>query len=280
MYSANLAVNAGVIAASVKMHDAANSRRAQILVEGPTDQRFWEARSNGTTCLVLHCGSKDTVVKAVLKLAATHIKRVFGIIDDDHDRFFVRSLPAGNIFRTDESDLESMMLASRALDRVLVEICDRDAIKAYEATSGLTVRQALESRALVFGELRYISREQSFLVDFKRLSPWRFVDRGTWQLDRSLLVTEFSGLAGITVDDTEAFIAALPQRPIWQLIQGHDAIQVLRIGLDGVLGGSIREEAALTAVLRLAYDLTLLSSTNIYADIVCWQVSTSSRVFA
>ena len=278
MYAPLTSLGPDVIVATVKMHAAYDGRRAQLLVEGPSDKRFWDGHCVPNASLVVPCGSKNTVINAILRLAGGPIARILGITDDDRDRLFAATLPTDNLFRTDCCDLEAMLLSSPALEKVLDDICTPLIISAFEKENGLTVRQALENRALAFGELRYINRRLGLNVDFKPLSPSRFFDANSWQMDRPALVAAFAKQSGLDGGAVQMQIDSMPASPVWGMIQGHDAICILRIGLAGVLKGDIRDEGGLLAALRLAYSREMLERTELFKDIVAWQAVSSSRV--
>jgi hypothetical protein len=63
------------------------------------------------------------------------------------------------------------------------------------------------------------------------LSPWKYVDEKTWTIDSSKLLSDFATQAQTSVPDVAVSVNACPTSPEWKLIQGHDAIDILAIGM-------------------------------------------------
>lgn len=97
--------------------------------------------------------------------------------------------------------------------------------------------RVLLDRAIVFGRLRWAAMRHDLNIDFNAIRVPQFVDTETWTVDSDQLT--HAVLKGDSPDDYDVLsrrIAELPSADPWRVAQGHDMIQILRIGLKHVLG--------------------------------------------
>lgn len=262
-----------------------------LLVEGESDRRFWSGRVNPTECQAVQRGGIDSVLRDMKEVACAssdpRMRGVLGIIDADWDHLLPepRPLPALT-FRTDHHDLETMMIAGPALDRVLAEHADPTRVEQMERFEDRSLREALLARALPFGQLRWLHRHVRPDVELERKNTslvGRFLDK-EWMLDVAGL-HEHAARVGL-VDDLNALplvLAPLSAADPWQVCRGHDLVRVLAQGLDGNLGRSGSPnlgEAGVQAALRLATETEWLRRTRLGEDLLEWERCTPPfRIF-
>ena len=255
-------------------------RGAHALVEGPTDNRFWRTFFDETACQLVICGGKSNVKGALERLEALSIKLVLGIIDDDLDSQLGPVALTPNLFLTDDNDLECMLLRTDALELALNALGDPAKMTAYELAMGVTVRDAIIERALVFGRLRYVSISSGLNVRFAALSPWKYIPHQTWILDLITLLEDFSNLGGRTSGQVAGLLQAAPSTPEWSLINGHDAIDIITIALTGVFSDLGTNRDAVCSHLRIAYKASgHFANTKLFNGLIAWQAD-NARLFA
>ncbi len=148
-----------------------------LVLEGDDDICFWKPRAVSLSeCQFVLAGSKPTVVNAVIQLDSLSHTGVLGVVDDDYDSLLGWPVRSTNLVRTETRDMETLMLSTRAFERLLDELGDAKKIQALEQREGRSIRDAFVARALVFGQLRYLSAAQQWNVAFDRLKPPRFAD--------------------------------------------------------------------------------------------------------
>ena len=270
----------GAIAAEIKMtrmvHDG-----AFIVVEGVSDVRFWKTRLHNS-CELVDGEGKSNVVGAVRLLDAENFPGVLGVVDDDYDSLMGVVRMSGNLVATDAHDLECLLCRSAALESVLAEFGVAGKIHAFEETTGVDVRTSLLERALVFGRVRWAAARYDLNIDFEALRVPRFVDIDSWTVDGSELVRTVSG--GGSLHGSGALgrrIAGLPPGDPWRIAQGHDMVEILRIGLKCVLGNLPASEGPedIARVLRAALSPEELRGTALYADMHTWESANGYVVF-
>lgn len=260
----------GTIIAEVKMSRAAG-QMTHLLVEGPTDSQFWRGYCV-TEAEIVICGGKSNAEGALLGLEQRRIGGVMAIVDDDMDSILGRASPSNNVMVTDERDLEAMLLSTIALEASIGELIDPRLISRYEKAQGATFRECVIERGSWFGRLRLVSASSRLGVDFHQLSPWKYVDASTWEVDVDRLVNDFSLLANITRAQTDELQGKLPNVGPWSLISGKDAMDLILIALQGLFAHRSTNERSLFANLRIAYRaLKCIETTDLWGALQACQ---------
>lgn len=260
----------GDIVAEIKMSLSAFCG-VHLLVEGGTDCNFWKLHFNKSAqCQLVICGNKEVVVSSITLLDQLALGKILGVIDDDFDRLLGISYASINLFATDTHDLETMLVSSTALNNILIELGDSTRISHFLATKNKSVADILVDISLVFGRLRLLNARNKWNVDFSKLSPWKYVDQSTWQLDKAKLFSDFANQIGAMPLDVENAATAEIGTPPWNIIQGHDALNILAIGLRSALATKQFSEKDLSIFLRLSYDNAMFQSTALFERISTW----------
>jgi len=183
---------------------------------------------------------------------------------------------SGNLIFTDTHDLETMLLASPALDRVLSERADPQRIAAAD------VRARLLAIGEPIGYLRwYNDREQRWLR-FDDLEVERFVDARTLALDREDLLRTLRNRSKslVVITDEELWQRteglADPSHDRWIVCCGHDLVRILSVALRRAFGANNEADvkpARLEESLRLAFSRAHFQATRLWAAIVAWEVN-------
>ncbi|MCK6429072.1 MAG: DUF4435 domain-containing protein [Burkholderiaceae bacterium] len=248
---------------------------ALLVLEGDDDVKFWRARATARSeCQMILAGGKATVVGAVTAAEKLIQSGVLGVIDDDCDSLLGQTVPSANLVRTEARDMETLMLSSQAFEAVLGELGDPAKIQALEQKEGQSIRDAFVLRALIFGQLRYLSAAQRWSVSFDRLSPWRFADVPSWTFDRSALLCEYAAqVPGLTVDAIEAHLSSIPVTSPWLILHGKDSLHVLAIGVRHCLGSQQHPIERILQMLRLAFSDLLFRATQLYKAVKNWEAA-------
>ncbi len=260
----------GDVVAEIKMSAAAFCG-VHVLIEGGTDCSFWKLRFNQSAKYqLIICGNKSVVISSVTHLDQMSLSLVLGVIDDDFDSILGTSYPSTNIFSTDTHDLETMMLNSTTLAKILIEFGDSSKISNFESMAKKMVTDHFVDISLVFGRLRLLNARNNWNVDFSKLSTWKYVDKDTWNLDKETLFAEFANEIGTTPLDVENSVTAEVSTPPWNIIQGHDALNILAIGLRSPLATKQFSQKDLCTYFRLTYDNATFQSTALFGKISAW----------
>lgn len=267
---------AGDVAAEVVMSRQVAAKQSYLLVEGDEDRRFFEPRVARAACELIVSGGKLSAVGAIQLLDRWSFRGAVAVVDDDFDSMTGHGAASPNLVRVDAHDLECLLLRSPALDNVLAEFGSADKLRAL-AARGETVRELVLERGLVFGRLRWLAAHHGWTVRFKRLSPYLFVDRETWQIQHTALIAAFRA-AGcpLSSDELQAVMAAgdaeVQQGDPWCLCHGHDLVAIVAIGLHNVLGSRHNLSGEQVAgVLRQGLQAADFANTGLYQELRAWE---------
>ena len=245
-----------------------------LLVEGSDDSKFWSERIAKGDCEIVIAKGKSNLVGAIEKLDSRQFPGILGVIDDDFDSLEQCQHCSVNLVATDAHDLECLLLRSQALESVLGELGDPVKIKRFEQRSGLSVRQGLWKNGIAFGRLRWLTKRQGWQLSIDRhVNVGRFVDRDTWQPKETAMLETVAQTVALNTDEIRGFLDALPQADPWHVCQGHDLTEILRLGLQKVLGHlkTTHTKNDIASSLRLAFHGIHLAATQLCANIQQWE---------
>ncbi|MFZ4699692.1 MAG: DUF4435 domain-containing protein [Candidatus Methylumidiphilus sp.] len=246
-----------------------------LLVEGPDDYKFWQTRICDGRCELIVTEGKSNLLGAIDNLNARNFIGALGIIDDDGDSLENSRMLSANIIATDGHDLECLLLQSPALERgVLAELGNSMKIERFQQQSGLTVRDRLLENGLFFGRLRWLSKRMGWQLKFEALKPERFMDREAWLVNvENLNKVAATQLTRTNTEEISDLLETLPNADPWLVCQGHDLLEILRLGLQKVLGEmkTSQGKSHIAALLRAAFHDTHLAATRLYQNIRVWE---------
>jgi hypothetical protein len=264
--------SASTIVAELKMTRAKLPHGSFMLLEGGDDKRFWNRWIDAQACSAIISGGKLNLLGALRKLDIARFRGVLGIVDADFDRVRCRVCPSPNVVWTHGHDLEATLIRVGAARAVVYELGDPDRLRAFEAREKATLEAALLDRALVFGHIRCAQALYDADIDMSWLKISRFVDRA-WILDRARLdqVADEEGL-GPAMTAVTPWLARAAVDP-WDLVNGHDLVELLRIGLGSAFGSlpPSRGASDIAAALRLAVDSIELRRSPLFEAIEVWE---------
>lgn len=259
---------------------------AILAVEGVTDSRLYgKFLYDNVKIVVGH--SKSNVRRAVDECWNNReIKNVVGIVDADLDRIVGRKRTPP-IFSTDQRDLETMMLSSPALDDILAEYADNEALEAFTEEYG-PVYEAILSACYPIGLMMYVSEKYKLSLNFRDLDFRLLLDSRSLQIDEKKLLDEIVlCTAGRCIDRKELGRiyrneASRDHDPI-DYARGHDAVEVLLVGLKhnfGSFNSWNLKTGELSGALRLAFSDRYFSVTTLYKKTLNWSRKCHFRLWS
>ena len=143
---------------------------AFLVVEGRDDRLFMERFTCPDECKIIVVQGKENVLDVIEILEDDEFVGALGLIDSDFDRIEEIRHPSINIVTPEFHDLETMMLCSPALDRVLIEFGNKTKLENVQKN---TLNELIE-RALPVAYLRLYSVREQLCLKFSRLrySTW------------------------------------------------------------------------------------------------------------
>lgn len=292
-------------------HHAANEIRmrserwahAFAVVEGDTDARFFRRflfQANGDGLVPAH--GRDNVLQCLVILAGEEqfADRVVGIVDRDFWSLDEGRPPAlAGLMLTDGRDLESMVLRSPALARLLDGYGSEEKLQALRRR-GQSAEQLLVAAGVQIGLLRWLNErerrasaddaddEQALTrdgtrlrLDFNRLDFAKWTDKSTLVVDEQRLIRAIASHSrqALHEDRVTHALAALRARASveeyddWDLCCGHDLIELLKLGLRKLFGtcSTSRVDGLERVLLQSVYHEAEFMQSSLWATLKQWQ---------
>ncbi len=246
-----------------------------LIAEGDTDARVWKNLMDSTKCRVEIAHNKNNAIAVLNILEKDNFAGVFAIVDADFDILEETFPLSPNLLLTDTHDLETMLLKSPALEKVVTEHGSAEKIESFPQD----IRQTLLQSAQIIGYLRGASLKFNYCLKFEGLAFKQFVDDRTLILNESKLIQTVknnSQKPGLDEQEIRANMDSLKTdtQDMWYVCCGHDMISILSIALCKALGSCNSKQVepnVLEQNLRLAYDSAHFRKTKLYIAIQTWE---------
>ncbi len=254
---------------------------AFLIVEGDTDSRLLRNFVVTGDCQLVGAYGKDNLFGALAILNAEQRTGVLAIADADFKRLEGQLPAMPNLHFTDTHDLETMILQSPALQKVLSEFGSELKLKTFAEMQQGTLRSVLLASGSRVGYLRWASLQQQFALKFEGVKFSKFISDETLAIDDAKLVKavkDHSQAHYLNDADLLASMAQLhdAQHDQWQVCCGHDLVEILSAGLRKAIGTNDAkqvESERLNGALRLAYEFAYFCATSLYAAIREWEAA-------
>ncbi|WP_091690218.1 DUF4435 domain-containing protein [Methanococcoides vulcani] len=272
--------------------DIANSARMMrtqyrgsiMIIEGSTDMRLYKRFVDDRKCRLIPANGKENAIKVVKILESSDFKGILTIVDADFWRLDGIKFKDRNILVTDTHDLETMLIASEALDRLLGEFAAPFKLQKMRTP----VRELLLEAAMPIGLFRWLSSSSKdrLSLRFKDIHFDNFMQKFPLSVNIKHLIREVKdnsnerSLNEKTIKRKMITLLKEEHDP-WQTCSGHDIVEILAFGLREVFGNSDSRyvtEGIIDRSLRLAYDITMFRETDLYISIQEWEDRNSSFV--
>jgi hypothetical protein len=247
-----------------------------LLVEGSSDKVFYERFIDKIVCqIVIVTGqpsSKLRVIAVLDILNKSNFDGVLAIVDADFDRLENSVYEVVNLLRTDTHDLETMLIDSSALDKVIAEFGSEEKIAKLQ----LDGRTSLVEAGRSIGYLRWISQCDGLNLTFSDLRFSKFIDDKTLQMNELDLIQEVKNKSqafSLKTEYLQQRIADEKNKGFnpWQVCCGHDLVEILAFGLRRTIGTMNVDVDSLERSLRLAYEEVYFRKTQLWINIRQWE---------
>lgn len=252
-----------------------------LLVEGSSDKIFYERFINNKDCELVSISGKPSsklrVIGVLDILENSNFQGALAIVDADFDRLETLSHYSPNLLRTDTHDLETMLLKSFALDKVIAEFGSEEKIIRL----GRDVRTVLLEAGVLVGYMLWISQCDQLNLTFDGITFSKFIDEQTMQIDELKLIQEVKNKSqtfSLKNEDIQQRIKnqKSSSHDPWQVCCGHHLVEILSLGLRKAIGTNqavVVEPSSLERNLRLAYEEIYFRETKLYLDIRVWETN-------
>ena len=250
---------------------------AILLVEGRDDRLFMERFTSRDNCMIVPARGKANVRETIAIVEADNVPGVLGMVDADLERVLGGPADSTNIIMPDCHDLETMLICSPALERVLVEFGSRTRIENF----GEDVLETLIDRALLPGYLRLLSQQGQLGLTFQCLNYSSWLDRRTLRVNIPRLIQHVKNRSqrpDLSTEELEKGLMGISTQQLAEreVCNGDDLVGVLSISLRTALGNHSSQapnSQVLRQSLRLAYTENDLLNSYLGQAIQEWERS-------
>lgn len=250
-----------------------------LIVEGKSsDLKTYRALVDRDACQIIPSHSKDNAIEALNLLEDEDVFGTLAIVDADFWRLGEEELEFKNLFLTDGHDLETMILRSDALDKILVEYGSDSKLDLDQPFVDEVIKKLLNA-GVHLGCLRYISFKENLWLTFEEIKFSRFVDKKNLDLDRISMVNTVinkSRRHDLPIPNLMEKMDSTMANNFdpWDLCCGHDLVALLSLGLRRAFGTNNASEVKPELIeksLRLAYNIEYFTETSLYRSVRNWE---------
>lgn len=258
-----------------------------LMVEGPMDEQFFGRFIDEEKCHIEAIGGRETVIQVLSLLEQRAISGVLAIVDADYDILMSIYPATPNLLFTDTHDVETMIIKSSALERVLQRFCTKEKIEKLKTRSGREdIRAVIIECGKPIGYLRLISKRDGLNLKFDDIDFRSFIDMQLFTpnvgaLIESVAINGHNGIdklqsLDITKEEIKSKIEQLEKSNLdhWYVCRGHDLTQILSIAFHKHIAKSKVKnltQEAIEGTLAFAFDLSFFQKTDLYSSIKKWE---------
>ena len=273
-----------------------------ILVEGKKDRKLYGKFLNKDLVRIVETFGKYKQRAIYEILEQRGFDRKIGIRDADFLR--IPENPkfdpnySGGIFATDYHDSEIMAIKNGALSKFVSAVLDENIVQPFEVKIGKKFETIVLELAYILGCLKLANKRFELGLSFKpekvdgnKLKLHKFICFKTATfLGANILVNtvfEYSKNRGQEVAKRDLIAEKLnyilaKNLPLLEVVNGHDACEIIfLLAHDGIKTNnkSIQNSDGIEDMLRLAFDFSDFSKTNLIGHMQEWQARTGIRIF-
>jgi len=254
-------------------------RGTLVIVEGPSDKSAFRSLLGREACRIVIAHGKENALDVLQMLEREGFPGILAIVDADFSHLEGGTPTSGNALQTDLHDLECMMAASPAFQKLLDVFAVPSRVDGFEERCGYAMATLIARNAMSIGYLRWFSLRNSLQFEFEGLSFSKFLSRSDLQIDVPALIREVKNRSQKhDLDDSVLHSGIESLRDVghdpWQVSCGHDILEMLSYALRRTIAARKESEVkreTLERSLLLAYEAAYFRDTQLHNSIRDWE---------
>jgi len=253
-----------------------DANKSFLIVEGSTEEELYGGTIvDRKRCAVYNAGNKPKAKKLLITLEEAQLKGMLVIVDADYERLKGVSNPGQNLFLTDTHDLETMLLKSEALVKVLWKLQFRNDVDELAEN----LRKLLLTCGKIIGYLRWVgsATEPSFIFTHFSISDCLFFQEDDIVINETLLFERMKihpRNSSMQEQVIKQAIIGLQRDTddLWQVCRGHDLTELLTVWCNKKLSQASQVKSKkIEEYLRDLYTYSDFQATKLYTAIREWE---------
>lgn len=263
-----------------------------LLVEGRSDKLFYQRLVDVQQCEIVvvsaltdadnsdnksgnYGGAKNLVLRVLKILEENNTPGILAVVDSDFWQLENYVPNSQNLLVTDTHDLETLIMKSPALEKVIAEFGSEDKIAKFNRD----IKETLLAVGMPVGYLRWISLQDDLGLSFQNLSFNKFLSSNKLTLDETQLIKEVKNKSQKPALDENLIrnkLSNFKKRndDAWLVCCGHDLVEILSLGLRKTWGSNDSKEVKpelLEKCLRLAWEVSYFYQTELSKSLQKWE---------
>lgn len=256
-----------------------------LIVEGESDEHFFENILDCQVCKVVNLEGKDHVIEYIEQQNRARKKGYLGIVDADFEHITGVTSTQDNIILTDTHDLEMLMLSSRPnMRRVYSELTDNLLIQNYEAKVKKAFMDSVIDAAYDIGLLKLVAGRNKYKINMQDL-PYVDVVDDNFSVNIDELIRRIKGRHNEYDLKTDYNAEKQKTYDRYQIACGHDVTNILAISVAAVESGGLGygrkrpvNKNKIEELLRAIYDFANFILTDLFKSIVKWEKENGIKI--
>ncbi|WP_026667670.1 DUF4435 domain-containing protein [Butyrivibrio sp. AE2005] len=258
-----------------------------LLVEGESDEKFFENILDCEKCIVKNLKGKEKVIEYIKEKNKYNQKGYLGIVDADFDHITGKIKSIDNLIFTDFHDIEMLILSSKPnMRRIYSEMTNNIKIKHFEDTHKMQFIQAIMEAAYKIGILRLVLCNPYYsAIDMDDL-PYIDITDDDFNVNTDELIKRVIRKQYSFYDIQQKYDDEKEKKhDTYQLCCGHDVTNILALCFiakkRGGLGYGEQDHLSKKLIeefLRVIYNLKHFKSTKMYKAILDWEEKNSVEI--
>ncbi len=263
-----------------------------LLVEGRSDKLFYQRLVDAKQCEIVvvsaltdadnsdnksgnYGGAKNLVLRVLEILEENNTPGILAVVDSDFWQLENYVPNSQNLLVTDTHDLETLIMKSPALEKVIAEFGSEDKIVKFNRD----IQETLLAAGMQVGYLRWISLQDDLGLSFQNLSFNKFLSSSKLTLDEIKLIKAVKNKSQKPALDENLIrnkLSNLKKRndDVWLVCCGHDLVEILSLGLRKLWGSNDSKDVKpelLEKCLRLACEVSYFYQTELSKSLQKWE---------
>ncbi|MCQ2497370.1 MAG: DUF4435 domain-containing protein [Lachnospiraceae bacterium] len=256
-----------------------------LLVEGESDEHFFENILDCKICKVVNLDGKENVLNYIEEQNRLNKKGYLAIVDADFEHITRRTSTDKNVILTDVHDMEMLILSSKPnMRRLYSELTDNIIIQNFEESQGKTFIDSIIDASYELGLLKLVCGKNKYRINMQDI-PYADVVDDKFMVNIEELVNRVRGRYTAYEISTDVDLERKKQFDRFQVGCGHDVTNILAMSVvstdnEGLGYGRNKNvnKNRIEEMLRVIYDFDKFKLTSLYKSIIKWEEDNGIRI--
>lgn len=249
-----------------------------LIVEGESDEHFFENLVDFHKCKVINLEGKDNVKNFIAERNRRGEKGYLGIVDADFEHITKYDTKMDNVLLTDCHDMEMMILSSNPnMRRIYSELSENILISSFEREHKKVFLDGVLEAAYEIGLFKMIMCRPKYRVNAD--IPYELVNDALEVNMDELIKRSILRHHSLYEVKSEIEMERNKKHDKFQVCCGHDVSEILCHSFISVEEGGLGygknndrlKKNRIEELLRVIYDLKHFMTTKLYASILEWE---------